>query len=139
MLKVVMLILVVIMGYMIFTQPGIPGQFGILTLGVILIVSWLFGSLNVLVSSREIAVAFGPGWIKRRIAVSSIVSVKIVQNSWLLGWGIRVIPNGLMFNIAGFDAVELELRNGGVFRIGTDEPARLESAIREAMQMKGVY
>jgi hypothetical protein len=37
-----------------------------------------------------------------------------------------------MFNVSGLDAVELELISGKRFRIGTDHPEGLETAIRQA-------
>ncbi len=115
-----------------------PGKHLILPATIIVIVLWLFGSLNVIVSETEVLSAFGPGLIKRRIPVSNIVSTKIVQNSWIWGWGIRIIPHGIMFNVSGLDAVELELRTGAIFRIGTDEPGKLEAAIRDVMQRKSI-
>jgi hypothetical protein len=36
-----------------------------------------------------------------------------------------------MFNVSGLDAVEIEQTDGKGFRIGTDEPKRLEAAIRK--------
>jgi len=39
-----------------------------------------------------------------------------------------------MYNISGLDAVELRLKKGGVFRIGSDEPQRLEEALKQALQ-----
>ncbi len=94
--------------------------------------AWLFGSLSVEVRGREIAVWFGPGLIRRRIRLEDVAGVRVVRNHWYNGWGIRLIPSGWMFNVSGFDAVELELRNGHRFRIGTDEPRRLAAAVEEA-------
>jgi hypothetical protein len=39
----------------------------------------------------------------------------------MTGWGIRALHKGWLWNIAGLDAVELELKTGRVFRIGTDD------------------
>jgi hypothetical protein len=99
-----------------------------------LLILWLFGSLLVEVRPFEVTVQFGPGIIRRRIPVGSIVSAKAVQNSFLMGWGIRLIPGGWMFNIAGLQAVELGLKSGSVFRIGTDDPIRLEAAIKDVLR-----
>ena len=54
--------------------------------------------------------------------------------TWYLGWGIRGIPHGWMFNVSGFDAVGLYLASGKRFRIGTSDPSGVISAIRT---MKG--
>ena len=61
--------------------------------------------------------------------MADIVDARRVRNSWWHGWGIRKVQRGWMYNIAGYDAVELELRSGKVFRIGTDEPGALLAAI----------
>lgn len=42
-----------------------------------------------------------------------------------------------MYNVAGYDAVELELRSGRVFRIGTDEPDALLAAIERVRPPRG--
>ena len=39
------------------------------------------------------------------------------------------MPNGWMYNVWGFESVELELRSGRVFRIGTDEPTDLHGVL----------
>jgi plasmid stabilization system protein ParE len=50
----------------------------------------------------------------------------------LYGWGIRLTPSGWMFNVSGLDAVELTLRSGKRFRIGTDDPRDVIQALEKA-------
>jgi hypothetical protein len=38
----------------------------------------------------------------------------------------------MLYNVSGTDAVEIELRSGRRFRIGTDEPKVLAQAIQTA-------
>jgi hypothetical protein len=38
-----------------------------------------------------------------------------------------------IFNVSGFDAVEIIMRNGKIYRIGTDIPSGLEAAIKQAI------
>ena len=47
----------------------------------------------------------------------------------------RLGPWGWMYNVSGLDAVEIELKGGGRFRIGTDEPDELVRAIRQGMEL----
>jgi len=54
-----------------------------------------------------------------------------VKNPWYYGWGIRFTPHGWLYNVSGLHAVEIELKNGKKYRIGTDVPENLEKAIRE--------
>jgi hypothetical protein len=38
-----------------------------------------------------------------------------------------------IYTVSGFDAVEITLKNGAIFRIGTDEPKALEQSIQQAI------
>ena len=52
-----------------------------------------------------------------------------VRNPWYCGWGIRLGPTGWLWNVSGFDAVELTLTDGRRFRVGSDEPGQLVAAL----------
>jgi len=39
----------------------------------------------------------------------------------------------IIYNISGYEAVELVMKNWKIFRIGTDEPERLKEAIVESL------
>jgi hypothetical protein len=92
----------------------------------------LFHSLSVEVTTQELTVFFGRGWIKKRFRIADIRAARSVRNSWYYGWGIRLTPHGWLYNVSGLDAVELELGEGRKFRIGTDEPQQLTAAIQTA-------
>jgi hypothetical protein len=59
-----------------------------------------------------------------------------VRNPWYVGWGIRMGPSGVVWNVSGLDAVELALSEKR-FRIGTDEPEALVEAITRARGVSG--
>jgi hypothetical protein len=92
----------------------------------------VFGSLTVVVTHERIDVRFGPGLIRKRIPSTEVLQAKPVRNHWYYGWGIRLTPHGWLYNVSGLDAVELLLRDGKTFRIGTDEPKELAAAISSA-------
>ena len=92
----------------------------------------LFHSLTVTVTDLRLAWGFGAGVIKREIPLENISECKPVTNPWYYGWGIHLTPRGWLYNVSGFDAVEVSLRDGSVCRIGTDKPAELVAAIRQA-------
>lgn len=94
----------------------------------------VFASLTVEVTGERIACWFGPGLIRKEWPISELRSVAMVQNRWFYGWGIRLTPKGWLYNVSGFDAVELELASGPRVRIGTDEPRELKAAIGRAMR-----
>lgn len=89
----------------------------------------LFHSLTVRVSAEEVAIAFGIGLIRKSFPVEEITQATAVKNRWYYGWGIKLYPGGWLYNVSGFDAVELHFSNGKQCRIGTDEPAKLLKAI----------
>lgn len=96
---------------------------------VLFFVVLLFSRLEVTVDSENVSAAFGFGWPKKAIPVVDVVAVREVRNNWWQGWGIRNISNGWMYNVWGLDAVELEMVDGKVFRIGTDDPQALSAAL----------
>jgi hypothetical protein len=51
----------------------------------------------------------------------------------LNAWGIRKVRNGWLWNTTGFDAVELELRDGSVFQMGTGRPQEVAEAVEAIM------
>lgn len=95
----------------------------------ITVIMVLFSRLNVRVTNDTVVAAFGIGWPRHTEDLTGIVSVHEVRNRWIHGWGIRKISGGWMYNVSGYDAVELELASGKKFRIGTDEPGLLAAAI----------
>jgi hypothetical protein len=103
---------------------------------LMIIALYLFNSLVVRVSADKIYIAFGSGLIRKNIQISTITSAEKVRNKWYYGFGIRLIPGGQMYNVAGLDAVELKLTNGRVFRIGTDEPDKLLAVIHSQMGVR---
>ena len=104
---------------------------------ILAVVVIIFSSLTVTVDDKFVSAAFGLGFIRRRIRLENIESYHKVRNSFWQGFGIRLIKGGVMFNVAGMDAVELKLKDGGVFRFGTDEPAKLMLAIEQALAGRG--
>lgn len=90
----------------------------------------LFYSLNIEISHNVLVCCFGIGFIRKRIFLSDIEQVRSVKNPWFAGWGIHWMPGQYwLWNVSGLRAVELLLKNGSRFRIGTDEPEALIQAI----------
>ena len=95
-----------------------------------------FSSLKVMVDENHLRIKFGYGIFKKRFMLKEIVSARTVKNHWYYGWGIRVWfwPYMLIYNVSGFDAVEITMKNGKIYRIGTDEPAKLERVILHSIK-----
>ena len=98
----------------------------------LIVILWLFSSLTVEVDGEELRHFFGPGFWKKSYLLIDIQSVKQVRNSWWYGWGIRLTPHGWLYNVSGLDAVEVRLPKGRTFRIGTNNPEGLCTALQSA-------
>jgi hypothetical protein len=79
-----------------------------------------------------VLVAFGPGWPRRRLPAREVVAATPVQSPWWWGYGIRLTPQGWMWNIAGPHGVQLLLADGRRLRVGTDDPQGLCAALHAA-------
>ena len=125
-----MFVVSVALALVISTRVGSIAIFGVMCL-ITALASSLFGTLTTTVDDASVVVQFGPvGLIRDRFEVTGIASARVVRNSPLHGVGIRYIHHGRLWNVWGLDAVELQLKNGTRFRIGTDEPHELLQALR---------
>ena len=93
----------------------------------------LFHSLTVEVVRGYLRIRFGIGLIRRQFRVKDIETAEQVRNRWWYGWGIKLTPHGWLFNVSGYDAIQIRLKNGRGYRIGTDEPEKLLAAIEAVM------
>ena len=100
-------------------------------IALLVCITWLFSSLTVEVEGEELRHYFGPGFWKKTYLLEEIESIKQVRNSWIFGWGIRITPHGWLYNVSGLDAVQIQLRSGRKFRIGTDDPQGMIDAISQ--------
>ena len=103
---------------------------------LILLILISFVPLTVTIDGEYLRIKFGYGIYRKRFLLSEIASVKTVKNHWYYGWGIRIWfwPYMVIYNVSGFDAVEIDLKNRKRFRIGTDEPKKLERAVSQAIK-----
>ena len=104
----------------------------ILLLALLAAVNAVFSSLTVVITDSDLEFWFGIGVWHKKIPLTEIAGCTVVKNSWWYGWGIRLTPHGWLYNVAGWVAVELPLKNGKKVRIGTDEPDHLSVAIDRA-------
>lgn len=105
-------------------------------MALILFILGSFSTLTVAADGQFLKIRFGWGIFRKKFSLNEIAMVRNVKNKWYYGWGIKVWfwPKMWIFNVSGFDAVELTMKNGTVYRIGTDEPEKLEAAIQQALQ-----
>ncbi len=100
---------------------------------------WTFSSLTVTLDGNKLEVRFGPGFIRLSFLLPDIAAQRFVINPWYYGWGIRLIPDGWLYNVSGLWAVELQMVDGRRFRIGTDDPEGLAHAIEGARRSGALH
>jgi hypothetical protein len=122
---------------LIITLMFFTGDFNpvaIFVLGFLIVCLALFATLTVEVDEQAIDLRFGIGFFQKRFLLSDVETSRAVKNPWYYGWGIHVIPHGWIFNVSGTQAVELQMKNGRKYRIGTDDVHGLVNAIETYTQ-----
>lgn len=95
--------------------------------------AWLFSSLTVEITDTQLHWRFGSGLIRSRVALAEIESFTLTRTRLYEGWGIHLTPRGWLYNVSGWRAVHIRLKNGRQFMLGTDEPEELVFALRDAI------
>lgn len=134
------LILGCVIALLAWTASWSEGQPVVLSvLGLMVVILILFVSQTVIVDDGSVQVRVGPGLLRRRIALSDILSVDRVKLPWwAVTYGIRMSLNGKrqLWRVSGSEAVDLTLSGGRRLLITTDEPDVLASVIRVAIDAR---
>lgn len=106
------------------------------TMALIIFILASFWSLQVTINEEYLRIKFGYGIYQKKLLLNDIATAQAVKNHWYYGWGIRgwLWPKMWVYNVSGFEAVEIKLKNGKTYRIGTDEPQKLEQAILRSIK-----
>jgi hypothetical protein len=103
---------------------------------VLLLCVLLFWRLTIKVDNETLGASFGIGLIRKAVPVANIVACEPIRTRWWWGWGIHLTPYGWLYNVSGWDAVAITLRDGKRFCVGTDEPQELQAAIRRFASLR---
>ncbi len=99
-------------------------------------VAMSFSSLQVLVRDGRLRVKLGGIITVRNVVLADIFSVQRFRPPSLAGLGIRWLAEGTLYTVTTGDAVEIRLRDGTRFYVGSDRPdamcAQIQSAIAVA-------
>jgi hypothetical protein len=106
---------------------------GLIVLVILALCLGLFATLTVELDEEKLMLRFGPGLIRKVIWLKDIAACRVVKNPWYYGWGIKLIPGGWLFNVSGLWAVEVQLKNGRRYRIGTDDAEGLAQALESGL------
>jgi len=136
-LLIIYIVVILFIGYMNIVTGS--NRISLVVLLVMLVVLVLFVTLTVTVDERMVKIHFGIGLIRKSFLLKEIESYQTVKNPWYYGWGIRYTPRGWLFNVSGFSAIELQMKNGKFYRIGTDDPEGLARAVGRALDEAAMY
>ena len=129
---------VICIGFGLFLGPGDSKAYLVLgSMAAVMVIGLvLFHSLTVEIARGYLRLRFGVGLIRRQFRLGDIESYEQVRSKWWHGWGIKLTPHGWLFSVSGFDAIQIRLKNGRQYRIGTDEPTALHAALENAMKYR---
>jgi len=132
-------LIITIFGICLIYIVGIMAIFGFewiffTTLIILGICVGVFSTLTVVIMEDILEIRFGIGIIRKKFHLKDIESCQVVKNPWYYGWGIRLTPHGWLYNVSGFYAVEIKMKTGEKYRIGTDVPTDLVRAIQQSIE-----
>lgn len=91
----------------------------------------IFYKLTIIVDSTHVSFKLGIGLVGKTYKIKDLKSCKSVANSALNGIGIRMLPNGWLYNVSGLKAIELQFVNKkSVVRIGTNNPDEISQLVQ---------
>ena len=106
------------------------GSIAFVITAILLLTITGFYKLTVKIDNEKLRASFGIGLIRKEVSISEIASCDPIRIRWWYGWGIHFTPYGWLYNVSGWDAVAIALRDGRKFALGTNDPHGLVTAIR---------
>ncbi len=99
---------------------------------VLLFLFLLMYKLTITVNDKSVSFKMGIGIVSKSYKIEDIKACYPVTNKWILGFGIRWLKNGTLYNVSGTKAIDLHFYNrDSVVRIGTDQPDEISELIQE--------
>lgn len=135
----ILIIMSIALIFCVWLGVGLPGSlFGprlvpLAVAATLAVCAWLFSSLTVEITETELRWHFGTGLIRQRVALSDIESFTPTRTRLYEGWGIHLTSRGWLYNVSGWRAVHIRLKNGRQLVLGTDEPEELVFALRDVI------
>lgn len=106
-----------------------------LLIAIVLLIGMLMSSMTVQVTDSGVSWWFGrTRTLGKTVALAEIASVESIRTSIFEGWGIHLTWHGWVWNVSGFNAVQIKLKSGTRYAVGTPEPDVVLKAIRKAQK-----
>ncbi len=112
----------------------LPFSAMIILIAVFLFIMLIFFNLTIFIQDRTIHAKYGIGLIHIKIRVDELHEASIVKTPWWYGWGIRVTPQGMLYNIYGKQAVKIKYTGKGKTKtvmLGSAEPEKLLEKVNQ--------
>lgn len=90
----------------------------------------LFSSLTIEVDADTLRWRFGPGIVRKQVALKDIANVEMTKSTLLEGWGIHYTKRGWLYNVSGRDAVVITQKDGKSFMLGSNDVVGLWEALQ---------
>tara|TARA_R110002049_G_scaffold246847_5_gene420958 strand:+ start:4351 stop:4749 length:399 start_codon:yes stop_codon:yes gene_type:complete len=98
----------------------------------IAVIFLLFYRLKVKVQNKTLKIYYEIGLIHFTFKMDEITKVESIKTPWYYGYGIRLTPDGWLYNAHGSQALEIKYMYKGKNKsvmIGTPEPEELKKAL----------
>ena len=120
-------VIIIVFGFIIYQNQELNTILILSALSFILLL--LFYKLTISVTDENVEFSLGVGIIKGKYKLSDINYCKPL--SYIpFGWGVRLRPGVVLFNVSGNKAIELEVKNKNrKIWIGTDNPEEISQFI----------
>ena len=94
-----------------------------------------FYKLTIVIDDTSISFKLGMGLFGRKYNIDSLKNCRPVRNSIVNGIGVRMLPNGWLYNVSGLKAIELSFKNKkSIVRIGTDKSEEIANIVTKLIQ-----
>ena len=97
-------------------------------MGILLFILW---SMTIQITTTHIRHWFGLGFWKKESPLADIQDIALSKSAWYSGYGIRFVGKGWLYNVSGFDRIELHMKTNKVIYLGTDDPTTLYNHLSE--------
>ncbi|HEX9012341.1 MAG TPA: hypothetical protein VF813_02450 [Anaerolineaceae bacterium] len=92
-----------------------------------------FMTLTVAVLPEQVELQFGPGLLRKKIALEDLLNLCVKDSLPGSGWGFRLSNLTWIYNLTGRQHVEVDLRDESRVLIASDQPVELAREIEKAL------
>lgn len=132
--KAILVMLALVTVFTVLLELASPKQIFWPVYLTIIVIAILFHCLVIEQNEQQLKWHFGLGFFNKQINFSDITSATLIEIKWFYGLGIRRTRHGWFYGVSGMQAVKLELNNGKVLILGTDDGDNLLNMINNKIE-----